>query len=76
MDFMELIINFMLFFTVAFFFGYPLGWIVGRRQMKNGFARKYSFHPLPEYVAEAQGRLDEKDILNAEIIEHKTEVQK
>ena len=64
------LIAWLLVFSGAFFFGYPLGKIVGRRQMKREMEEKYFIYPYPECVAKAKKNMP-GDILDAEILEVK-----
>lgn len=71
MDFTIYFIGLMLVFTGAMFIGLPLGIFVGRREMRREFAETYFIYPLPQCVAESRGRLENADILNAEIIDYR-----
>jgi len=69
MDLTIIVIGFLLVWCGAYFFGYPIGKIVGRKQMKRQFEDKYFVYPLPECVAKA--KKNKPDILEAEILEVK-----
>ena len=71
MDLMLIVIIVALVGIGAFFFGFPIGFVVGRRQKQRQFERDYFIYPSPECVQQSGERLEKSDVLNAEIIEYR-----
>lgn len=70
MDLTILFLIVSLVFVGAYFIGYPIGKIVGRRQKLREIENVNFVYPLPECVAKAKKNI-RKDILDAEILEVK-----
>ncbi|MDQ3132426.1 MAG: hypothetical protein M3Q99_16890, partial [Acidobacteriota bacterium] len=68
------IIGLSLVFTGAFFIGFPLGRIVGRRQMRRQLETEHDIIESLTLVPKTRWRFGKTDILSAEIIEKNTEV--
>ena len=69
MDWTILVIGFLLVWTGANFFGYPIGKKVGRRQERRLREAQEMFFGEPTVVALARQRSADSDILSAEILE-------
>lgn len=76
MDWSILIIGFLLIWIGAYFFGYPIGKIVGKRQKQREFEENNVIYPLPECVKHPRRTVDSGDVLLAEYLEEKQEAKK